>query len=291
VRVLIIGVDTPVGRSLSGFFTQRERAFVGLTKADCKWKSERQAKKALRRSACDIAIDCRIQAAADGGIKVHEIDVERTRWLAAASRGLKAPYMHLSCSRIYSGSAQRPYREADHPDGHSTIAELLVEAEQAVRDNCEDYLILRLGPVFSPDGVNITTHFLEQLGRGEVLKLSRQHQGCPVPVEDVTRVVSGIVDQLSCGMRPWGVYHYCSSDVTNCFEFAEVLLAAASQYRDIDDALVQELAVPEAPRLRELDCNLIRNTFAIKQQPWRANVAAHVKQYYARREQEEQALG
>lgn len=291
MRVLIIGVDTPIGRGLKEFFTVRERDFVGLPKADCRWKSERQAKKVLRRSACDMAIDCRVQAAADGGIKVHDIDVDRTRWLASASRGLKAPYMHLSCARVFSGSAQRPYRETDHPDGHSSIAELLVEAEQAVRDHCDEHIILRLGPVFAPFGINITTHFLSQLDRGEVLSLGREYQGCPIPVEDATRVISGIIDQLSCGMRPWGVYHYCSADVTNCFEFAEVLLAAASQYRDLDAAQVQELTEPEQPRLRELDCNHIRNTFAIKQQPWRANVAAHVRQYFASKEAEEQTLG
>ena len=291
MRVLIIGVDTPIGRGLRDFFTVRERQFVGLVKADCRWKSERQAKKVLRRSACDMAIDCRLQAAADGGIKVHEIDVDRTRWLASASRGLKAPFMHLSCARVFSGSAQRPYREADHPDGHSTIAELLVEAEQAVRDNCDEHVILRLGPVFAPYGINITTYFLRQLDDGQVLSLSREYQGCPIPVEDATRVISGIIDQLSCGMQPWGVYHYCSPDVTNCFEFAEVLLAAASQYRDLEAAQIQELAEPEEPRLRELDCNHIRNTFAIKQQPWRANVAAHVRQYFASKESEEQTLG
>ena len=30
-----------------------------------------------------------------------------------------------------------------------------------------------------------------------------------------------------------------------------------------------------------LECSKIRDTFAIKQQPWRASVAGHVKQFYA----------
>jgi len=282
MRVLILGADTPVGLSLADTFAQRGREFVGLSRADCRWKSERQAKKSLRRSACDITVDTRIQSAADGGVQVHDIDVDRSSWLARASQVLKLPYMHLSCARVFEGSVGRAYREEDHPDGDSTIAELLCQAESVVRDLCEQHLILRTGPVFAPTGINVITHMLRQLNAGEQLHLDRDQQGCPIATEDAARVISGMLDQVSCGMETWGIYHYCSPDITNCFEFAEVLLAAASQYRDFDSMAVQLQAAGETAAVRQLDCDKIRNTFAIKQQPWRASVAGHVKQYYAR---------
>ena len=281
MRVLIIGADTPVGLSLADTLAQRGREYVGLPRSDCRWKSERQAKKSLRRCACDISVDARIQSAADGGVQVHDIDVERSSWLARASQVLKLPYVHLSCARVFVGTAGRAYREEDHPDGDSTISELLCQAESVVRDNCEQHLILRTGPVFAPAGINVITHMLGQLNAGEQLHLSRDQQGCPIATEDAARVISGMLDQFSCGLEAWGIYHYCSPDITNCFEFAEVLLAAASQYRDFDTEAVQLQASEEATAVRQLDCNKIRNTFAIKQQPWRASVAGHVKQYYA----------
>ncbi|MCY4427123.1 MAG: sugar nucleotide-binding protein [Halieaceae bacterium] len=283
MRVLIIGFDTPVGQALGRLFTQREREFVGLKRSDCRWKRERQAKKSLRRSACDMVIDLRVQAAADGGVKVHESDIERSRWLAQSAQGSSIPLMALSCARVFSGEGGQPYREEDSPDVDTSIAELLVNAEAAVREHCERHFILRMGPVFAPSGINVVTYMLHRLDANEVLYLDRDNRGCPVAAEDAAWVISAVVDQCSCGVEAWGDYHYCSADITSCYEFGEVLLAAASQYRDLQDDVVREKTESLALN-RKLDCSKIRDTFAIRQQFWRSSVAGHVKQYYAESE-------
>jgi dTDP-4-dehydrorhamnose reductase len=282
LRVLIVGADTPVGLALTEYLEQRGTEYLGLPKADCRWKSERQAKKTMRRSECDLTVDTRLQAASDGGIRVHDIDIDRSIWLARASQTLKLPFLMLSCARVFSGSEARDYREDDYPDGESSIAQLLIAAETALRDNCEQHVILRTGPVFSPVGINVVTHMLGQLHEGGVLSLSRRQQGCPLPAEDAARVISGMIDQIGCGLQAWGIYHYSSPDSTNCYEFAEVLLAAASQYENFSADAVQ-LAADEAAEVvsRSLDCSKIKDTFAIKQQPWRVSVASQVKQYYS----------
>ena len=278
--------------ALVAYLEQRGTEYLGLVKAECRWKSERQAKKTLRRSDCDLTVDTRLQAASDGGIRIHDIDIDRSLWLARASQTLKIPFLLLSGARVFSGSEARDYREDDYPDGVSSISQLLIAAEAALRDNCEQHLILRTGPVFSPHGVNVVTHMLGQLHEGEVLKLSRRQQGCPLPADDAARVISGVIDQVSCGLQAWGIYHYSSPDVTNCYEFAEVLLAAASQYEDFSPDVVQ-LATDEDPEVvsRGLDCSKIRDTFAIKQQSWRVCVAGQVKQYYSELQSRETSGG
>ena len=282
MRVLIVGADTPVGLALAEYLEQREMEYLGLPKADCRWKSERQAKKTLRRSDCDITVDTRLQAAADGGIRIHDVDIDRSLWLARASQTLKLPFILLSGALVFSGSETRDYREDDYPDGESSIAQLLIAAEMVLRDNCERHVILRTGPVFAPVGINVVTQLLGQLHEGEVLTLSRRQQGCPLAAEDAARVISGMIDQLGCGLQAWGIYHYSSPDITNCYEFTEVLLAAASQYEEFSPEVVQ-LAADEAleTETRSLDCSKIRNTFAIKQQSWRSSIAGQVSQYYS----------
>ena len=283
MRVLIIGADTPVGLSLVDYLTLRGTECTGLPKADCRWKSERQAKKSLRRSDCDFAVDTRLQAASDGAIRIHDTDIDRSLWLARASQTLKMPFIHLSCARVFAGGEERAYREDDYPDGESTIAQLLIAAEAALRDNCERHVILRTGPVFAPAGINVITFMLDQLREAGNLTLSRKQRGCPIAAEDAARVISGMVDQFGCGLENWGIYHYCSSDMTSCYEFAEVLLAAASQYQEFPEPGERLTAAEEdkTSTMRSLDCSKIKNTFAIKQQPWRASVAGYVKQYYA----------
>ncbi len=293
MKVLVIGSDTPSGQALCDYLEARGADYSALTKSDCRWKSERHAKKSLRRAESDFVVDLRLQAAADGGIRIHDVDIQRCLWLAKASQTQKIPLMLLSCARIFEGRESRAYREEDYPDGVSTMAGLLAAAESAVRDHCERHVILRLGPVFSASGINVLTYMLNELHDHGSLELSRRRRGCPIPAEDAARVVSGMLDQYGCGLEAWGIFHYCSPDATTCYEFAEVLLAAASQYTEFEEddptILVAEDAGDEFDY--RLECAKIRDTFAIKQQPWRASVAACVKQFYAHYSKQEVAEG
>lgn len=283
MRLLIIGVDSCLGTALQGQLLRWGRhELETVSLAASRWKSERQAKKAVRRASPDMIVDLRVIASADGGEQVHELDLERCHWLAKACQRSAIDYFFVSSARIFSGLRDRPYREIDEPDNTETVGRLLYQAEHLVRDTCEHSIILRLGPVFSPRGVNVLTHMLGRLREGGELILGNALRGSPVEASDAARVVAAMLDQFSAGAENWGTFHYCSSDPTNCYEFAEVLLASASQFSEFGPAAVQlrvEQAEPQQ-RNRSMDCSQIRNHFAIKQVAWRGFVADAVKQYF-----------
>jgi len=283
MRVLLIGADTSIGIALQSHLLRWGRHEVELLNGSaCRWKSERQAKKAARRGGCDLIIDARIVAACDSGEILHDIDVKRCHWLAKACQRSGIHYLYLSSSRVFSGTRGRPYTELDPADNAETIGQLLLQAEAFVRETCDAHLILRLGPVFSARGVNVLTHMLGQLTAGGTLTLDNNLTGCPVDSGDAARVVAAVVDQVSAGAESWGTYNYCSSDPTHCYEFAEVLFAGASQFTEFGRAAVQlrANADPEVQLNRQLDCSRIRNTFAVKQVAWRGTVADAVKHYF-----------
>jgi len=283
VRILIVGSDTSLGDALLDFLlTQGRHTVEVLSLGDCRWKSERQAKKALRRANCELVIDARIVAAADGDEIIHDLDINRTLWLAKASHRNNVGYLYLSSSRVFSGTVERLYSEDDYPDDEGVLGELLLRSETAVRDYCERHLILRLGPVFSHRYSNALTRILGQLVEGGSLCLGNNLRGSPVVAEDAARVVSALADQLSTDADVWGIYHYCSSEATNCYEFAESLLAAATQYAEFQPGVVKMEKPDESTAIlnRALDCAKIRNTFAIKQVAWRSFVAGSVKNYF-----------
>ena len=68
-----------------------------------------------------------------------------------------------------------------------------------------------------------------------------------------------------------------ADEASGKIDFEQV--ASAAQLQRQPEGLV--------PLNRSLNCNKIRNTFAIKQAPWRGAIAANVKQYYARLRQQE----
>ena len=124
---------------------------------------------------------------------------------------------------------------------------------------------------------------LARFRAGERIALPTIEKCQPTPAADAARVVSAIVDQLSCGAESWGAYHYASSDITDCFEFAEIALAAASQYWDLGRADPQLVAADDADCELSgplLNCEKIRDTFGIMQLPWRSAINATIKAIY-----------
>ena len=282
MRLLLIGADTPVGLALQSFLLRWGRhELVPLSSSACRWKSERQAKKAARRASCEMIIDARVISALDTGEEIHELDIERCHWLAKACQRSDIRYLYLSSARVYAGTQGRPYTEFDQPDNQETIGQLLCRAESVVKDTCDGHLILRLGPIFSARGVNSLTYVLERLGAGGTLSVDNSLTGSPVDSGDAARVIAAIVDQVSTGADAWGIYNYASSDPTTCYEFAEALLASASQFSPFEGESAQ-LAADEETREslnRALGCSRILNTFAIKQVPWRGFVTDAVRQH------------
>jgi dTDP-4-dehydrorhamnose reductase len=143
-------------------------------------------------------------------------------------------------------------------------------------------LILRLGPIFSNEGSNLITQMLGPLREGDSLILDNNLRGCPVAADDGARVILALLDQLGTGLEPWGIYHYGSSDTATYYEFAEALLASASQFFEFSSSAVQLERESEGlmPLNRTLNCSKIRSTFAIRQVPWRSAISDLVKHYY-----------
>ena len=85
MRVLVIGSDSPLGRALVELLEDLSRHdLVCLTRSASRWKSERQAKKAVRRAQADVVVDIRVEAVADGGQDVVDLDLKRCQWVAKA---------------------------------------------------------------------------------------------------------------------------------------------------------------------------------------------------------------
>jgi dTDP-4-dehydrorhamnose reductase len=289
VRVLLLGADTPLGQAIHARHqVTRRHELVTLSTAACRWKSERQAKKSVARAKCDLVVDLRIEAAGDGGVQIQELDLKRCRWVAKACQRGGITYLYVSSSRVFSGRLERPYQEEDQPDNEESVGVLLRRAEEAVVGTCERHLLLRLGPIFSYQGTNLIPQMLEPLREGDSLILDDNLRGCPVAADDGARVILALLDQVGTGLQPWGTFHYGSADTATYYEFAEALLASASQFFEFTAATVQLEREPGEmrPLNRALDCTRILNTFGIRQVAWRSAISDLVKEYYERQQGE-----
>lgn len=193
------------------------------------------------------------------------------------------PIIQLSTSRVFDGMEGGVHKESEVAVSASEHGKLLARVEGVVSTHCLQHIVLRSGPLFSSLGPNLLTDLVDRFESESVIRLSDSGESCPIHASDLARVISGIIDQLSCGAEVWGTYHYASADYVTEYQFAEALWKAVSQYKK---------AVPRAPELVPVDqanpdwqypllnCERMLNTFGIKQLPWRAFLAPTVKKFF-----------
>lgn len=289
MHVLLIGSDNPVGHALQGAFSQwgRHRATL-LTAGASRWRSERQAKKVVRKGDPDVIVDLRLAwMAASGEIPTPD-DIERAHWLAKASERSGMRYLLLSTDSVFSGQGARSLRETDATDARREPGLQLLDAEGRVAQASASAIVLRSGPLFAAFDPNMLTSLLHGLDAGAPGAFDDRDVFCPVASIDIARVLAAMLDQLGVGADVQGVFHYCSGDRATAYGFAEAVLAAAGQYHDLGGVAIAATESSSAPApadvvrpaTRVLDCSRLRDSFAIKQVPWRGFINPLVKQFY-----------
>ncbi|MFT3929894.1 MAG: sugar nucleotide-binding protein [Spongiibacteraceae bacterium] len=193
-------------------------------------------------------------------------------------------WLSLSDSRVFPANAKRRFVEVDSPEPSTAGGRQLLMHENAIADRVERHIILRVGPVIAGAGDNLLTRLLIHMRKGGVVTLPEAQRFCPTPIADVARVIAAMHDQLDCGACCWGTFHYESADPASGYEFAEVVLAAATQYWPIDDGPVQ-LRSAQAESAADvyplLNCQRIRDTFGIQQLPWRRAIPVLLREIQA----------
>jgi len=283
VRILVLGLDAPLGFSLRAFAAPLMRhEIIGVDMDATRWRRERQVKKLVRRESVDLILDARLVTQIDGVDPVGQRDVERTQWLAGLAARDQIAYLFLSSARVFSGTLTRPYRETDQPDATDPVGRTLIEVEQLLSGALDEIFILRLGLMFGGRRPNPLARALDALARGDRLKVSEHARGSPVHVAEVARVIHGIIDQIGAGAPKKGLYHYSGIGEVNAYSFMETVLANASQYEPFKDAReLVELTTDDASGVSSLslDCAEIRHQFGIQQLSWREFVPRAVQRY------------
>ncbi len=287
MKILVISSSLQLVDALGAQFDRRERRYAVAAADQC--QAEPQLEQLLSTSAAGMVVTA---MGLESLIRFDDAILETLALLVkvCARRGL--PILQLSGSQVFDGLDGGRHREEDPATPASRAGAMLWRMEELVR-SAPSHLILRTAPLYSAVGSNLLTRLLADFRRGGVVERSTGGQCSPTWAGDLARVVSAIIDQLSCGADCWGTYHYSSSDPISSYQFAETSLAVASQYLDVE-ALKLSLDIAterdvEWPRPL-LNCDKIRSTFGVRQLPWRSSIGAVVQQVFEGEVNEQSSL-
>lgn len=279
MKAVIIGADCRLGRELVASLQGREIPFVSISSHDPVLESVKLLLHAFSfHNATQVINVLSHELFHSEDPLAYKRSLLVTKNLAKACRGHDAVLIHLADDSMYAGRRGGAYNEKDRPDSAHPRGMRVLKAESYVRKRAPKHIVLRCGSLIASSGNTLFTQVMTQLEQGGTLGFS-EDKFCPTPAYDVARVVAAMVLQLDCGASPWGIYNYCSSDVTTHFQFAEMVLALASQYGRIRSGSVELQPVPGAGRHMILNCHQILCTFGIKQRTWRSALPAVVAEY------------
>jgi len=281
--VLILGGDTPLGMSLLRILDQQQRhQYTAVSVAESRFKSERVAKKTIKRLSPDCLIDLRLDALSETREQLSDGDIQRTRWFGKACLRNNVFYLFQSSAWVFSGRVdQAPWSETDEPDETANLGRVRHASEQAVSDMTRNSLILRLAPTYSAQGEGVLVKMLQRFGRGERISLSDTQYFNPISADDGARVIAAILDQIASGSNNRGVFHYGSSERASYYEFGEAVFAAASQFANIDSGGVARSSDASQPIGDwTLSTQRIFDSFGIHSTSWRRLLAPAVKAFY-----------
>jgi dTDP-4-dehydrorhamnose reductase len=222
VRLLITGGLGLLGKEIDAVF--HGRAEVRATdREDWDVTDPAACRREVDGFRPDVVIHCAAWTAVDLAESEAEaarlLNVEGTRNVARACRERGALMVAFGTDYIFDGASSRPYREEDPANPLSVYGKTKWAAEQALREEGGDHLLVRTQWLFGPAGRNFIGTVLEKARRGDTLRVASDQVGCPTFSRDLAGAVR---DLLDAGAR--GTVHFSSGGETSWFGLARYVL-------------------------------------------------------------------
>jgi len=226
----------------------------------------------------DVVIHCAAWTAVDRAESEPEtariLNVEGTRNVARACRERGVLMVTFGTDYIFDGASSRPYREEDAANPLSVYGKTKWEAEQALREEGGDHLLVRTQWMFGPAGKNFIRTILERARRGETLRVASDQVGCPTFSRDLAAAVRNLL-----GARARGTVHFSGAGETSWFGLARyVLERCALPAALLSPARTRELPYPAPrPAYGVLSKEKYRAITGVSPRPWEEAVEEYLE--------------
>lgn len=181
--------------------------------------------------------------------------------------------LQLSSSYVFDGRKQSAYIASNPGQPGNELGNWQWESEQAIRTLLARHIVLRTGWSLG----RFLRKVQEVASTSDTIKLPGKCHGQPVTVTDLARVMTAIIKQIDCGAEVWGTYQYAGAEDISLYELGLAIVGLPgipSGLRVVDE--MTDWATLE-PMNATMICTKIRNTFGIKQLPWRSGLSEELR--------------
>ena len=284
--VCLTGEDLPLGQAISQRLRSGGIEVVGIENA-LFIKSDKEVRDYLSAltptdyivHAAELSWEQAEQNPADA----QKMNVHSCLLISDYARKCDAPLILVSSFMIFDGAKKNPYISANSGQPLNVYGRTKMDAEASLIENYPRSLLIRLGWLLDADRNSWLGKLLRQLLKGETVVGYTNVKMSPTPVDDVARVIDAILKQLNCGIDVWGIYHYAGTEPVTHEVLLRTIHYQAKGQDLLESQIVSDKYQPDNSQIKlplncVLGCIKLRNTFGIKQLPWRRYLPTLIEQ-------------
>lgn len=223
---LITGANGQLGTELCYLLDDMELKYEATTLDNLDITNQQQVFETLRRVQPSHIIHCAAYTAVDkaedeGRDLNYKVNVDGTRYLAAAAKELGIPLVYISTDYVFDGNlTDGEYLVDSDTNPMNEYGKAKLQGEEVVRDLLSDYYIIRTSWVFGKYGHNFVYTMRRLAKERTQLTIVNDQYGRPT----WTRTLAEFVVFLLQNQSPYGIYHLSNDDACTWYEFAREIL-------------------------------------------------------------------
>ena len=270
--VFVIGNDLPLGRAISARLRSRGVSVEGVDNARLLNGDPGDLEMWSQASAFFYAAELDEQSLLGELDQVRGLNQIYCQQIIDWVGRKSVPIIYPSSFEVFDGSQNIPYISETASQPINLKGEMKSQIERQLQACHDNTLILRLGWLLDESSDSWLGSVFKLLVSGDRVVGYKDVEISPTAIEDVARVVEAMIRQLHCEVEVPGIYHYAGAEAVTHEDLVRAILYQVLGQEASEDQVVSLSAAEQGLRLPMngvLGCLKLRNTFGIKQLPWR----------------------
>ncbi|MFZ2314594.1 MAG: dTDP-4-dehydrorhamnose reductase [Gammaproteobacteria bacterium] len=277
-KVLITGGQGQLSMALQHHSQAMSVHLIACSREQLDITQQISIEQAIAEYQPDIIINTAAYTAVDKAEQDHEaalhINKSGPYWLGKICQANKIPLLHVSTDYVFDGQQTTPYQEDDETNPINYYGKTKLLGEQAIRETCEQHIILRVSSVFSEYGQNFLKTILRLASEREELRVVADQIACPTYAGHIASAIYQIIKDFKAP----GTYHYCDQPAVTWHAFATAIIEEAAKHQTLAVKRIIPITTADyptpakRPHYSVLNCSRTQHVFAIEQADWRTTL-------------------
>ena len=220
MKILVTGAKGMLGQDLCPVLEDENFEVIETDIQDLDITDFNQVEEKLTQEKPDIVIHCagytNVDLAETDKEKAEKINVLGSENLAKICKKNDITMIYISTDYVFNGEKTESYKPTDEPNPINYYGLTKFKGEQAVKEYCKKYYIVRTSWLYGHHGKNFVETMIS-ISQNPEIKVVDDQTGCPTWTMELCNGIIELINEEA----PYGVYHICGSEPTTWYEFAK----------------------------------------------------------------------